>query len=482
VKKLALISTGVVVLLIAGLLVGRHLAIGFLTPEYLVQEIEKRWNCRAEVEDLKVTLLGDTGLELIGVRLGPPDEYVKNGTAPDERPPMENVEVSAGFAHIEVEAGDLFKRRISIKKLVIKDVKIRTKVRHNGRISVQELFESPGRDNSDQITTGAVSESSKPASVAEVNGKTVTVQVSGDLNGDKDKEKFSAEDMEVSAFADNVEIKNAQIVATLASGNSIVTLSNFELKLSQIEIDPADLLKHNHASFVFSGDLAVEDSKTKVKQISLSLRGDGEVQPFDPASGMIDPRWVSNMTIEKGSAINTFPMIEKLNKLLSGVDTAGVNLDDLNVRGELTNDASTRIAGHAGKFELKKNLALPLPDTAFVFAAGSWLDSGSNQHQLLGTVMASEDLTAKLSKKVDTYLKKKAKSFYSKSLTELVLQPAMKEGRIAFDFVSKGDLGDPKVDILTPFGSLTDLLDQGKDTLKTLKEVGKSLLKGLFGK
>ena len=58
----------------------------------------------------------------------------------------------------------------------------------------------------------------------------------------------------------------------------------------------------------------------------------------------------------------------------------------------------------------------------------------------------------------------------------------MRDGLIAFDFVSQGDLGDPKVDVLTPFGNLSDLLDQGKETLETLKDVGKSLLKGLFGK
>ena len=66
--------------------------------------------------------------------------------------------------------------------------------------------------------------------------------------------------------------------------------------------------------------------------------------------------------------------------------------------------------------------------------------------------------------------------------TDISPIPKPEDGRIAFDFVSQGDLGNPKVDILTPFGNLTDLIDSSKETLKTLKEVGKSLLKGLFGK
>lgn len=481
-KKLVLIFSGVAILLVVGLLVARHLAIGFLTPDYLVQEIEKRLSCRAEVEGLKVSLWGEASLELTGVRLGPVDDYVKNGTPLADRSPMENAEVSVGLALIEVEVKDLLQRRISIDQLLLKDVAIKTEIRRNGRSSVEDLFQPQDVANSGEVLTGVTGEVVSPAPKKEVESEGVIVRVNESPGEEGGDEGFSAGDMQLSAFADNVEIQNGEIIVTLESGSSMVTLSNMQLKLSQIEVDPNDLLKHNHAAFSFSGDLVVEDGKTKTKQISVSVSGDGEVQPFDPASGLIDPRWVSNLTIKKGSGINTFPMIEKLNELLSGVDTAGVDLKDLHLRGELTKDTVTRIAGHAGKLELKKNLTFPLPDTGFVFIAGSWLDSGANQHHLQGSVVASKELTAKLSKKVDDYLRKKAKGFYSDSLTDLVLQPAMRDGHIAFDFVSKGDLGDPKVDILTPFGNLSDLLDQGKETIKTLKDVGKSLLKGLFGK
>lgn len=481
-KKVAIILAGASIILIGVLLVARHLALGFLTPDFLVQELEKCWTCRAEVESLKVRLWGQAGLELKGVRLGPVDEFVTKGTPLAERPAMERVEVGADLAKVEVEVGDLLQRRINIGQLLVQDVTIETKVGRDGRASVQDLFESPGRKPAGKTAANADGPSGGPVSTREVKGAGVVVQVSETPGAGKEAGNYSAEDMEVSAFADHVEIRNGKIVATLESGSSRVTLSSFHLKLSQIEVDSNDLLKHNHAAFSFSGDLVVEEPEAQVKQISISMAGDGEVRPFDPASGKIDPQWVSDLTIKKGSAINTFPMIEKLRELLSGVDTAGVDLDDLQIRGDLTRDAGTRIAGHAGKFELKKNLVLPLTDTDFIFAAGSWLDSGADQHRLRGAVMASDELTAKLTKKVDDYLRKKAKGFYSDSLTELVLQPAMRDGRIAFDFVSEGDLGDPEVDILTPFGNLSDLIDQGKETIKNLKDVGKSLLKGLFGK
>lgn len=481
-KKTAIILAGALIVLIGGLLVARQLALGFLTPDFLVQEIEKRWTCRAEVAGLKVRLWGQAGLELRGVRLGPVDEFVKKGTPFAERPAMERVEVSADLAKVEVEVGDLLQRRINVRQLLVQDVTVETKVGHDGRASVQDLFESPDRKPPGKTAANADGPSGEPVPTREVKGAGVVVRVSETPGAGKEAGNFSAEDMEVSAFADNVEIRNGKIIAALESGSSRVTLSSFQLKLSQIEVDSTDLLKHNHAVFSFSGDLVVEEPEAKVKQISISMAGDGEVRPFDPATGKIDPQWVSNLTIKKGSAINTFPMIEKLRKLLSGVDTAGVDLDDLQIRGDLTRDASTRIAGHAGKFELKKNLVLPLTDTDFIFAAESWLDSGADQHRLRGAVMASDELTAKLTKKVDDYLREKAKGFYSESLTELVLQPAMRDGRIAFDFVSEGDLGDPEVDILTPFGNLSDLIDQGKETIKNLKDVGKSLLKGLFGK
>ncbi|MFK5924860.1 MAG: hypothetical protein QM496_21995 [Verrucomicrobiota bacterium] len=478
-KKIGIIAIVGIVLLVGGFFVARHLAIGFLTPEFLVQKIEEQWNCRAEVSGLKVRLLGKkSGLELFGVRLATRDEFAEKGTPLAERPPMEKVEVSVELAKLEVELGDLLKRRISIRQLLIKDVTINTRIRKNGRPSVQDLFESPRQTKieSGEVKTADKAKETKPAAVKSEGGEGVVVQVN------KGKEGFSAKDMGISTFADSVEMQNGSINATIESGSSLLSLSNMQLKLSQIEVDPSDLLKHNHAAFSFSGDLVVEDGEKKVKQISVSLAGDGEVRPFDPSSGKIDPSWVSNLTIKKGSTINTFPMVDKLKELLSGVDTAGVDLSDLQVGGVLTKDASTRLKGHAGKFLLEKNLALPLPDTDFVFARGCWLDAGANQHYLKGSVMASDALTAKLTKKVDSYLKKKAKNFYSDSLKDLVLQPAMRDGRIAFDFVSKGDLGKPKVDIITPFGNLTELIDQGKQTIESLKDVGKSLLKGLFGK
>ncbi len=482
-KKIVIIVAGFAFILIVVLLVARHWALGFLTPDFLVKEIEKRWTCRAEVAELKVRLWGQAGLELKGVRLGPVDEYVEQGIVLSQRPAMEGAEVSAELAKVEVEVRDLFRRRINIGQLLVQDVTVTTKVGRDGRASVQDLFESAdrktagGTEGKTVVNAGGFGQ--KPLLSGEPKGVGVVVQVSGKPSGGKDASR--QENLEVSTFADTVEIRNGKIVATLESGSSQVTLSNFQLKLSQIEVDSDDLLKHNHAAFTFSGDLKVEDPQAKVKQISVSMAGNGEVRPFDPVTGKIDPQWVSNVTIKEGSAINTFPMIEKLRDLLSGVDTAGVNLDDLQIRGDLTKDASTRITGHAGKFELKKNLVLPFPDTDFVFAAGSWLDSGADQHRLRGAVMASDELTAKLTKKVDDYLRKKAKGFYSDSLTDLVLQPAMRNGRIAFDFLSEGDMGDPDVDILTPFGNLSDLIDQGKETIKNLKDVGKSLLKGLFG-
>lgn len=481
-KKIAIIITGIAIFLVAVFFVARHLAIGFLTPDFLVQKIEEQWNCRAEVTGLKVRILGQAGLEVSGVRLGERDKFVRNGTALSERPPLQEAMVSVDLAHLEVELTDLLKRRISIKQLLIKDVIVNTKVRKSGKPSVQDLFESPNQIKASQTDQDQEGEARPVKSEAVIQGKNtadaggVVVQIKKDEGG------FSAKDMGVSAFANSVEMQNGQINAVLESGNSKVTLSNLQLKLSQIEIDPSDLIKHNHAAFSFSGELMVEDGKSKEKQISVSLAGDGEVRPFNPANGEIDPKWVSNLTIKKGSAINTFPMTEKLQELLSGVDTAGVDLSDIQLRGELRRDASTRIAGHAGKFLLKKHLALPLPDTDFVFVSGSWLDSGTNQHYLKGSVMASDELTGKLTKKVDAYLKKKAKNFYSESLKDLVLQPAMRDGRIAFDFVSQGDLGKPKVDIITPFGNLAELIDQGKQTIESLKDVGKSLLKGLFGK
>lgn len=276
------------------------------------------------------------------------------------------------------------------------------------------------------------------------------------------------------------------MVATVQASGARVTLSNFQLGLNQFDVDPANLSIHNRVGFEIESDLLVQPAAGAAAEVAEYLTahvsGSGEIHPFNPANGQVDPVWVADVTLHQGSKINTFPIVAKLRELLEGLDTAGVDLKDLNLRGELLADATTRISHERGQFTFQQPLRLELPDTTLVLREQSWLNTGSNQHAMRGTVMASEALTQKVVAKVDAYLQKKAGGFASAGLRDLVLSPVMRDGRIAIDVVSRGDFSKPQADVVTPLGNLSDVLDTGKKSLKTLEEAGKSLLKGLFGK
>ncbi|MCB1235100.1 MAG: hypothetical protein KDM91_08515 [Verrucomicrobiae bacterium] len=482
-KKKILMGAGIVLVLLVALgIVARQKAIGYLTPDFAVKQIEAHWNCRAHIESLDVKLLGTAMVELKGVALGPRDRFADEAVPLKDRTPMTDTEIACESVLLEVHPKGLLSKQIDIEQLVLRAPVVDTVVEQSGKASVQKLFESPAKVAPSGEGDAAISVAGTGEGAEAPAGTTAGGQAPP-LPGD---ETFSASQLPVSARADRVRIEDGEMVATVQASGARVTLSNFQLGLNQFDVDPANLSIHNRVGFEIESDLLVQPAAGAAAEVAEYLTahvsGSGEIHPFNPANGQVDPVWVADVTLHQGSKINTFPIVAKLRELLEGLDTAGVDLKDLNLRGELLADATTRISHERGQFTFQQPLRLELPDTTLVLREQSWLNTGSNQHAMRGTVMASEALTQKVVAKVDAYLQKKAGGFASAGLRDLVLSPVMRDGRIAIDVVSRGDFSKPQADVVTPLGNLSDVLDTGKKSLKTLEEAGKSLLKGLFGK
>lgn len=446
------------------MVVGRKILIGYLTPDFLVEQIERHWNCRAQIEGVRVTLLGSTTVELSGLSLAPRDDQADRRVALEDRPPLPEggAELRSERVFLEIQPAELIKRKLTIRQLILTGLDISTRIDREGDASIERLFDRPAVRADEAVVLAASAGGGGEAGSAAAGGET----------------------MDWATVADRIEVKDGRVAFQIEASGTDILLEAFQLTLSDIDVDPADLAAHNGLGFQFAGELVVipAPEKGEGEYLRGKVSGTGNASPFRGSVDHFDPAWSGRLTLHQGAQINTFPVIVRLQELLEEVDTSGVDLADLNVRGTLLADASARIDHEGGRYVLKEPMQLSLPDTTLVVQEGGWLHTGTNRHEVEGQMVASEALTKKIEAKVESYLKKKAKGFPAETLRELVLGPVKKEGKLTIRFTSEGDLANPRADIVTPFGNLSEVIETGKDTLKTLEEAGKSLLKNLFGR
>ncbi len=466
-KRKILLSIGVVIaLLVVGGLVARQVLIGYLTPDFLVSQIEQRWNCRAQIDSVRVSFSSTATVELVGVALVPRDDFADQGTPLADREPLpeRGPALRSDRVFLEIQPGELVSRQLNIQQLLLEGLEVSTTIQEDGGTTLKPLFETPRTR----------------AKVANPESGDQSVSV-----GEGESEAGG----EIATVANKLEIKDGTVNLRVESSGADIRLEEFSLALTEIDVNPRDLAAHNRATAQFSGNLVVlppaKDEGTSgvaaAEYLRARVSGLGRIQPFQVDTGELDPVWSADLTVHQGAEIDTFPLIERLRALLDGVDTGGVSLDDLHLRGTLLADATTEIGHAGGKYLMKQPLELQLPDTTLRVEKGSWMHAGTNEHKMRGLLTASEPLTRQIEGKVDAYLQQKAGNFASGNLRGLLLSPLMRDGRLVIEISSEGDLSEPTVDLVTPLGNLSDIIGTGKTTIKSLEDVGKGLLKNVLG-
>ena len=471
-KKVLIIVGAVALLAVVALFAVRHFALGYLTPDFVARSLEARWNCRVEIGDVNISPGGKTTIEISDVAFAPRDKFADEAVPLEERPKLEGALIRIASMKLDVRPGDLMKRHLGIEHLVIQGADVDTEINLDGKASVDALFEKPGTVAPSEAT--AEDEALTLTVVADEGKETELVDAE---TGDGD---FVASDMKISTAAGLVELRDSRISIRLARSGARVLVENLQMFFKDIDVDPNQLAGHNSANFEFNGIVAIEgeDSKTgqPLRFVNLKLDGGGSVAPFNVDTGAIEPAWSSEVVMRQGSEVKSFPLVEELQSKLADIDTGGVDFSDVQVHGVLARDSGTRLAHRQGRYTLEQPLTLDLPDVSFTFDAASWADAASNEHKLNGVVVASKELTDKVVKGVDEYVSKKTGGLLG-GMSQIVLEPVMDNGRITLKIVSEGDMSEPKVDLVTGFGKLSDLKEVGDG----LKDLGKGLLKGLLG-
>ncbi len=460
-KVLILLAICLFVALIGGVIFSRVM-IGYFTPDLLVQQLESRLNCRAEVASVDAYWLGKSRLVIKGVSLAERDDAVKSGTPFAERLPLGDPPIHVGMIELKLKPGSLLLRRLYVNELNFDGLAIDMTMLADGKTSINSIFKrAPGGDPGQDMEKPNSEKKAPPL---------------------KEKKVFTAGKIPLAVFADHAGFTNSSLSLTVEKTGAVIQLKEANFEFSGIDVNPRNLAAQNRADFDFSGKIAVGKGTSGARAFEAAIRGSGETKPFDPELAQWEPSWKSEVVLAKGSRLDTVPVMENLKKKLEAVNRPGIELSGIMASGELEEDAVTEISYKRGRYAFEKDFLLNFGDTMIEVHPDSWIDSADSQHEIKAAVTASESFTKEVKTKAQAYLNELTGGRAPEAVVSTLMMAITKENRLHLEVVSSGDLSKPKPDLATPIGNLRDLMKGSGDTIKNLKELGKEFLDGFLKK
>lgn len=445
-KKIFIIS-GAIFGGILVLLLGVSLYVSsLLTEEFVVEQIESTFNLRAELKELNVGLFSGASVELRGVALGPRDSIANQGKPLGERPPMKNKVISAESLELSLQLMPLLDKQLVVEKFIFEKPEVNLAMRANGTNNLGGLFKTPrvvgGKRNP------ALDE--KPAAASNSN------------------EPFRAADLGIAGNLERVGLNNGTLNLRLASGDRL-KFKNLDLFLTDIVVDPADLINRNSAYLDLDTDVFVTSRHTGKEVAQFLLRSEGKIQPFDPKTGEVALNVRYDLTMKESSFMTGFAVMDQLAGKLPDLKKAGVDMAEIAKKAELIRDVQIDLEYGRGLVKILNDPTFPTRHYDLALLKGSTIKLGDSTHRFKGSVLASENETNKAFKNLDKEIERALKGtkvdpveLRNKALTKII-----KDGRIHLDFTSVGAIVNPNVDLLVNLPQLSDIIKSaGGDILK----------------
>ena len=446
-------AIALVVLLIALVIAVGVIGKSYVTPDYIVSMIEAENNCRVQIDSTEVSLFSvPSKVEIKGLKIVPRDEHADAGTKLADRPPLTGGLLTANSITLEANLLDLLSKKISVKHLTIDELNVAElliedeggpRTSKNGP-KLDALFDPPvlvkGNENPEFEEKKRRRELAKERRKQEKENRTPAAE----------EEKFAISELPLPATMNALNIKNARLNAKIRRNKTRITFSNIQIKVSDIDVDPGDLAKHNKARVNISCHLDIEDRDRTIKYADLEIRSEGEVIPFDPLTGYINPDLIYKITILKGSKLDTIPSLVKLATKIKKLNEIGLKLDALADSITFAKDTSVSLGYREDALRFLEPTEIEFNGHLLRIKENAWLHTGSNQHEAMAEVLLSKEASDKALGNAEEFLAEKAKSYsFDKDLvlkySRKLLEPVTKNGQVWVPFTSTGDLNDPKV-------------------------------------
>lgn len=443
-KKIAIIGGGVVAALLLVIVVGGFLALKVLVnEEFLVSQIESNLNVRAEIKKLNISLFSAmSSVEVEGVSLGARDNDANQGTPIAQRKPMQNAVLSVKSVDLKLSLLPLLARRFELKRFLLSEPSVSMVMYENGTNSLTPLFKKP-------LIVGG-----KP-------NPALTEKAEEEAPAEKDNKPFTAKDLPISATLKEIGLRGGSVNLTLQKTGQTIVVTGLSLMLDSIDIDPADLVKHNSVRISMDANAQILSSK-KTDAAGLFLRSAGTVQPFDPKTGEVTTGVDYLVTVKKDSYISGMAAFDQLAGELPVLNKVGFSWKKLADKALLLRDVDVKVRYTKGLVTFLEDAAFPTANYDLVLKKGSTMNTANGTHNFNASVRASEAESSEILARFDRGIEKKLKGAMTVDQARgRILGALLQQGKVELPFASLGSFENPNVKLLAELPSITEILTGG---------------------
>jgi len=433
----------------------------YVSKERLVQITEKAINARADLQDVTLSVFTwPPSLRLSGIKLAPHDQYV--GTPLASRPPLEKADVKIEMAYLELLPDALWRRQFEPRVLRFIGVDVDERISPQEGSSLQRLF-LPSPEKLAQMPP-------PQAPPQEEVPRAIPVQPAPTAPPAPPKGQARRVGLqEISIEQAHFRISNGG-----AESQFNADVSDFSLSFTDIDIDPGDLMAHNHlhvrlaAKAVVDGVTKIGGQVRQVRFADMTLHGEGDVNPVDPATMLWSPAADLSLTIDRGSTIGgNLTIGETAGQHLDKLMKYGIDISAVRIGGTLAQDVHAHVLYREQSMRFLDDTQFVLPDYEYTIKRESWMDFAKDQQGLLTRLSCGDALKHSL-----------MQGIASRGLGSTVSQFVVgllsdSRGRLSFDLTVTGSLSHPQVtpDIVKKLNNIIgdDIEKKAKGLLNTFK-------------
>lgn len=454
----------------------------YVNKERLTLETEKNINARIHLEDVNLAILSwPPSLRLTGIKIGPRDQYA--GTPIAARPPMQHAPVKAEMAYLELVPEGLWHRHFYPRVLRIIGLDVTETVSPQDGSSLQKLFQPPpeklAQMQQEEVPRAIPVQSPPPVAAVPSPGEpapaltTPPVAPAAPVEPQPTATRLSLQEI-------SIEQAHFRITNQGVDSQFRADISDFSLALTDLDIDPEDLTAHNRlhvrlaAKAVVDGVAKIGGQTRQVRFADMTLHGEGDVNPVDPATRMWSPAADLNLIIDRGSSIGGNMTIgETAGQHLDKLMKYGIDLSAVRIGGMLAQDVHAHMLYREQSMRFLDDTQFALPDYEYTIKRDSWMDFAKDQQGMLSRLSCGEAMKQSLMQGI-------ASRGINRTISKLIVEGLSdSRGRLTFDLTITGSLSHPEVkpDLQVKLENMlgNDIEEQAKGLINTFKG-----LKGLF--
>jgi hypothetical protein len=474
------------VLLSGAIVMAGWLALRQFTPERLVRQLETTCNARVQLEGCTLSLFSSPArLELTGLQFHPRDGEADRGTPMASRPPIKITNTYLRMRRALIEAdllALLLRRELRVKTVRIDMGDIKCDILPGGGNSLRALFTPPSTvpAHSTPAMLGLASAAAAVAATTNAVHSTPPADETEDASSQPNEDTstplssrsvFAATQLPGIVALESIVFADSRIRIRNRKTRAVTELNELQFSLTDVAVDPADLTTTNRGTVSMTTRIVMTGSKKKPGPVAtLGLRLNGTLTPFDKTSGQFQPDIQFTTDITKDSVLESIPALEKIEKNMARARRAGLKIEPLGRQARLAADSRLTMHFRDGRLTLTQPATLDCGGYALAVSGGSMLDAVQGTHDVHASWVASQAVSDKALAGADNFLSS-AGSEAGDALRELLIDPLVRDGRLAMDFSTSGALSDPDVRMAHPLQDLTDQIkDAGRGLIDRLQE------------